>query len=112
MDTSGIRFCCATSGPLWPICLFLVTLLVLEGDSWDIVYYSSSGASQEGHDDLDLGLGDLPSEEEEVINSSDEDDVSSASSKGEPDLLEDKQVCVGTEVFLLLCMLASQDTWK
>ncbi|XP_013853517.2 FYVE, RhoGEF and PH domain-containing protein 6 isoform X3 [Sus scrofa] len=52
---------------------------------------SSSGASQEGHDDLDLGLGDLPSEEEEVINSSDEDDVSSASSKGEPDLLGDKQ---------------------
>ncbi|XP_057598281.1 FYVE, RhoGEF and PH domain-containing protein 6 isoform X3 [Hippopotamus amphibius kiboko] len=52
---------------------------------------SSSGASQEGHNDLDLGLGDLPSDEEEVINSSDEDDVSSASSKGEPDLLEDKQ---------------------
>ncbi|XP_053518254.1 FYVE, RhoGEF and PH domain-containing protein 6 isoform X1 [Artibeus jamaicensis] len=52
---------------------------------------SSSGASQEGHNDLDLGLGDLPSDEEEVINSSDEDDVSSSSSKGEPDLLGDKQ---------------------
>ncbi|XP_014445749.1 FYVE, RhoGEF and PH domain-containing protein 6 isoform X3 [Tupaia chinensis] len=51
---------------------------------------SSSGASQEGHSDLDLGLGDLPSDEE-VTNSSDEDDVSSESSKGEPDLLEDKQ---------------------
>ncbi|XP_068417651.1 FYVE, RhoGEF and PH domain-containing protein 6 isoform X1 [Eschrichtius robustus] len=52
---------------------------------------SSSGASQEGHNDLDLRLSDLPSDEEEVINSSDEDNVSSASSKGEPDLLEDKQ---------------------
>ncbi|XP_008830299.1 FYVE, RhoGEF and PH domain-containing protein 6 isoform X2 [Nannospalax galili] len=51
---------------------------------------SSSGASQEGQDDLDLGLGDLPSDDE-VISSSDEDDVSSESSKGEPDLLEDKQ---------------------
>ncbi|XP_058424603.1 FYVE, RhoGEF and PH domain-containing protein 6 isoform X2 [Diceros bicornis minor] len=53
--------------------------------------HSSSRASQEEHNDLDLGLGDLPSDEEEVINSSDEDDVSSGSSKGEPDLLEDKQ---------------------
>ncbi|XP_036106867.1 FYVE, RhoGEF and PH domain-containing protein 6 isoform X1 [Molossus molossus] len=52
---------------------------------------SSSGASQEVHSDLDLGLGDLPSDEEEVINSSDEDDVSSGSSKGDPDLLGDKQ---------------------
>ncbi|MBZ3889614.1 FYVE, RhoGEF and PH domain-containing protein 6 [Sciurus carolinensis] len=51
----------------------------------------SSGASQEGQDDFDLGLGDLPSDEEEVIDSSDEDDVSSESSKGEPDPLEDKQ---------------------
>ncbi|XP_042549261.1 FYVE, RhoGEF and PH domain-containing protein 6 [Dipodomys spectabilis] len=51
----------------------------------------SSGASQEVQDDLDLGLGDLPSEEEEVINSSDEDDVSSESSKGELDLLEVKR---------------------
>ncbi|KAM7116376.1 FYVE, RhoGEF and PH domain-containing protein 6 isoform 2-T2 [Molossus nigricans] len=53
--------------------------------------HSSSGASQEVHSDLDLGLGDLPSDEEEVINSSDEDDVSSGSSKGDPDLLGDKQ---------------------
>ncbi|XP_059968203.1 FYVE, RhoGEF and PH domain-containing protein 6 isoform X3 [Mesoplodon densirostris] len=53
---------------------------------------SSSGASQEGHNDLDLHLSDLPSDEEEVISSSDEDNVSSASSKGEPDLLEDKQM--------------------
>ncbi|XP_049740040.1 FYVE, RhoGEF and PH domain-containing protein 6 [Elephas maximus indicus] len=53
--------------------------------------HCSSGASQEGHNDLDLGLDDLPSDEEEVINSSDEDDVSSGSSKGEPDPLEDKQ---------------------
>ncbi|XP_037702204.1 FYVE, RhoGEF and PH domain-containing protein 6 isoform X2 [Choloepus didactylus] len=53
--------------------------------------HSSSRASQEGHHELDLGLGDLPSDEEEVINSSDEDDVSSDSSKGEPDPLEDKQ---------------------
>ncbi|KAM8776801.1 FYVE, RhoGEF and PH domain-containing protein 6 isoform 2-T2 [Rhynchonycteris naso] len=53
--------------------------------------FCCSGASQEGHNDLDLGLGDLPSDEEEVINSSDEDDVSSDSSKGEPDLLGDKQ---------------------
>ncbi|XP_023364979.1 FYVE, RhoGEF and PH domain-containing protein 6 isoform X1 [Otolemur garnettii] len=52
---------------------------------------SSSGASQEGQNDLDLGLGDLPSDEEEVLNSSDEDDVSSESSKGEADPLEDKQ---------------------
>ncbi|XP_044084752.1 FYVE, RhoGEF and PH domain-containing protein 6 isoform X4 [Neovison vison] len=51
---------------------------------------SSSGASQEGHNDLDLGLGELPSDEEEDINSSDEDDVSSDSSKGDPDL-GDKQ---------------------
>ncbi|XP_048214085.1 FYVE, RhoGEF and PH domain-containing protein 6 isoform X2 [Perognathus longimembris pacificus] len=51
----------------------------------------SSGSSQEVQDDLDIGLGDMPSEEEEVINSSDEDDVSSESSKGELDLLEDKQ---------------------
>nr|KAF6368432.1 FYVE, RhoGEF and PH domain containing 6 [Myotis myotis] len=53
--------------------------------------HSSCEASQEVHSDVDLGLGDLPSDEEEVINSSDEDDVSSGSSKGEPDLLEDKQ---------------------
>ncbi|XP_042637624.1 FYVE, RhoGEF and PH domain-containing protein 6 [Orycteropus afer afer] len=53
--------------------------------------HCSSGASQEGHSDLDLGLDDLPSDEEEVINSSDEDDISSGSSKGEPDPLEDKQ---------------------
>uniref|UniRef100_G1SMA0 FYVE, RhoGEF and PH domain containing 6 n=1 Tax=Oryctolagus cuniculus TaxID=9986 RepID=G1SMA0_RABIT len=53
--------------------------------------HSSSGAAQEGQSDLDLGPGDLPSDEEEVINSSDEDDVSSGSSRGEPDLLEDKQ---------------------
>lgn len=52
--------------------------------------HSSSGASQEGHNDLDLGLGELPSDEEEDINSSDEDDVSSDSSKGDPDL-GDKQ---------------------
>ncbi|XP_041527356.1 FYVE, RhoGEF and PH domain-containing protein 6 isoform X2 [Microtus oregoni] len=51
---------------------------------------SSSATSQERHDGPHLGLGDLPSDEE-VINSSDEDDVSSESSKGEPDLLEDKQ---------------------
>ncbi|XP_050001582.1 FYVE, RhoGEF and PH domain-containing protein 6 [Alexandromys fortis] len=51
---------------------------------------SSSATSQERHDGLHLGLGDLPSDEE-VINSSDEDDVSSESSKGEPDPLEDKQ---------------------
>ncbi|XP_032154113.1 FYVE, RhoGEF and PH domain-containing protein 6 [Sapajus apella] len=51
--------------------------------------HSSSGASQEEQNDL--GVGDLPSDEEEVINSSDEDDVSSESSKGEPDPLEDKQ---------------------
>ncbi|KAL1775074.1 FYVE, and PH domain-containing 6 [Sigmodon hispidus] len=50
---------------------------------------SSSGTSQDGQD-VHLGLGDLPSDEE-VINSSDEDDVSSVSSKGEPDPLEDKQ---------------------
>ncbi|XP_034843715.1 FYVE, RhoGEF and PH domain-containing protein 6 isoform X3 [Mirounga leonina] len=49
---------------------------------------SSSGASQEGHNDL--GLGELPSDEEEDMNSSDEDDVSSDSSKGDPDL-GDKQ---------------------
>nr|XP_027808312.1 FYVE, RhoGEF and PH domain-containing protein 6 isoform X1 [Marmota flaviventris] len=51
----------------------------------------SSGTSQEEQDDFDLGLGDLPSDEEEVIDSSDEDDVSSESSKGEPELLEGKQ---------------------
>ncbi|XP_031205298.1 FYVE, RhoGEF and PH domain-containing protein 6 isoform X2 [Mastomys coucha] len=50
----------------------------------------SSGTSQEGQDHLHLGLSDLPSDEE-VISSSDEDDVSSESSKGEPDPLEDKQ---------------------
>ncbi|XP_058529237.1 FYVE, RhoGEF and PH domain-containing protein 6 isoform X2 [Ochotona princeps] len=53
--------------------------------------HSSPRAAQEGHCDLKLGLGDLPSDEEEVIDSSDEDEVSSGSSKGEPDLLEDKQ---------------------
>ncbi|XP_042803317.1 FYVE, RhoGEF and PH domain-containing protein 6 isoform X1 [Panthera leo] len=52
--------------------------------------HSSSGTSQEGHNDLDLGLGELPSDEEEDLNSSDEDDVSSDSSKGDPDL-GDKQ---------------------
>ncbi|XP_004675862.1 PREDICTED: FYVE, RhoGEF and PH domain-containing protein 6 [Condylura cristata] len=52
---------------------------------------STSGACQEDHNDLDLGLADLPSDEEEGIDSSDEDDVSSGSSKGEPDLLGDKQ---------------------
>lgn len=60
----------------------------------DNFHWSSSGASQEGHNDLGLGLGELPSDEEEDINSSDEDDVSSDSSKGDPDL-GDKQVCVG-----------------
>ncbi|XP_006888625.1 PREDICTED: FYVE, RhoGEF and PH domain-containing protein 6 [Elephantulus edwardii] len=53
--------------------------------------HCSSGASHEAHSDLDLGLDDLPSDEEEVSNSSDEDDVSSESSKGEPDLLGEKQ---------------------
>ncbi|XP_062931010.1 FYVE, RhoGEF and PH domain-containing protein 6 isoform X2 [Cynocephalus volans] len=52
---------------------------------------SGSGASLDRHNDLDLDLGDLPSDEEEVINSSDEDDGSSESSKGDPDPLEDKQ---------------------
>ncbi|XP_055483738.1 FYVE, RhoGEF and PH domain-containing protein 6 [Psammomys obesus] len=50
----------------------------------------SSGVSQEGQDSLHLALGDLPSDEE-IINSSDEDDVSSQSSKGDPGQLEDKQ---------------------
>ncbi|XP_004700445.1 FYVE, RhoGEF and PH domain-containing protein 6 isoform X2 [Echinops telfairi] len=53
--------------------------------------HCSSGATQEGHHDLDLRLEDLPSEEEEATNSSDEDDISSGSSKGEPDPLDDKQ---------------------
>uniref|UniRef100_A0A2K6FRZ4 FYVE, RhoGEF and PH domain containing 6 n=1 Tax=Propithecus coquereli TaxID=379532 RepID=A0A2K6FRZ4_PROCO len=61
--------------------------------------HSSSGASQEEQNDLDIGLGDLPSDEEEVINSSDEDDISSESSKGEPDPLEDKQVHFGCLYF-------------
>ncbi|KAM6154208.1 FYVE, RhoGEF and PH domain-containing protein 6 [Erethizon dorsatum] len=52
---------------------------------------SSSGPGPEGPRDLDLSLGDLPSDEDEVINSSDEEDGSSGSSKGEPELLEDKQ---------------------
>ncbi|KAM6216441.1 FYVE, RhoGEF and PH domain-containing protein 6 [Rhynchocyon petersi] len=52
---------------------------------------SGSGAAHEGHNDLDLGLDDLPSDEEEVSNSSDEDDISSGSSKGEPDTLGEKQ---------------------
>ena len=73
---------------------FLVILLVFKGNYYYTFCWSSSGASQEGHNDLDLGLGDLPSDEEEVVNSSDEDDVSSSSSKGEPDLLGDKQVGV------------------
>ncbi|XP_050995897.1 FYVE, RhoGEF and PH domain-containing protein 6 [Acomys russatus] len=51
---------------------------------------SSSGTCQDGRDDLHLHLGDLPSDEE-ATNSSDDDDVSSESSKGEPDPLEDKQ---------------------
>ncbi|XP_036618040.1 FYVE, RhoGEF and PH domain-containing protein 6 [Trichosurus vulpecula] len=49
-----------------------------------------SRSSHEDHSDLDLTLGDIPSDEEEAINSSDED-ASSDSSKGEPDSLEDKQ---------------------
>uniref|UniRef100_A0A4X2MDN9 FYVE, RhoGEF and PH domain containing 6 n=1 Tax=Vombatus ursinus TaxID=29139 RepID=A0A4X2MDN9_VOMUR len=49
-----------------------------------------SRSSHEDQGDLDLTLGDLPSDEEEAINSSDED-ASSDSSKGEPDSLEDKQ---------------------
>ncbi|XP_055973909.1 FYVE, RhoGEF and PH domain-containing protein 6 isoform X1 [Sorex fumeus] len=51
---------------------------------------SCSGASQERQNDMDLGLGDLPSDEEEVLSSSDEDDASSGSSKGEPDVLGEK----------------------
>ncbi|XP_072511703.1 FYVE, RhoGEF and PH domain-containing protein 6 [Notamacropus eugenii] len=49
-----------------------------------------SRSSHEDEGDPDLLLGDLPSDEEEAINSSDED-ASSDSSKGEPDSLEDKQ---------------------
>ncbi|XP_044535099.1 FYVE, RhoGEF and PH domain-containing protein 6 [Gracilinanus agilis] len=49
-----------------------------------------SRLSQDDQGDLDLTLGDLPSDEEEAVNSSDED-ASSDSSKGEPDSLEDKQ---------------------
>ncbi|XP_005374540.1 PREDICTED: FYVE, RhoGEF and PH domain-containing protein 6 isoform X2 [Chinchilla lanigera] len=52
---------------------------------------SSSGPGPEGPRDPDLGLEDLPSDEDEVINSSDEEDGSSGSSKGEPEPLEDKQ---------------------
>ncbi|XP_074082706.1 FYVE, RhoGEF and PH domain-containing protein 6 [Macrotis lagotis] len=49
-----------------------------------------SRSSREEQGDLDLPLGDLHSDEEEALNSSDED-ASSDSSKGEPDSLEDKQ---------------------
>ncbi|XP_023572264.1 FYVE, RhoGEF and PH domain-containing protein 6 isoform X2 [Octodon degus] len=52
---------------------------------------SSSEPASEGPRDPDLSLDDLPSEEDEVINSSDEEDGSSGSSKGEPEPLEDKQ---------------------
>ncbi|XP_004844989.1 FYVE, RhoGEF and PH domain-containing protein 6 isoform X2 [Heterocephalus glaber] len=52
---------------------------------------SSPGPAQEGHRDPGLSLGDPPSDEDEVINSSDEEDGSSESSKGEPEPLEEKQ---------------------
>ncbi|XP_038612207.1 FYVE, RhoGEF and PH domain-containing protein 6 [Tachyglossus aculeatus] len=48
-------------------------------------------ASHEDHNSLDVVSSDFPSDEEEIIDSSDEDDASSDSSKGEVDLLDDKQ---------------------
>ncbi|XP_010627525.1 FYVE, RhoGEF and PH domain-containing protein 6 [Fukomys damarensis] len=51
---------------------------------------SSLGPPQEGRRDPDLSLSDPPSDEADV-NSSDEEDGSSTSSKGEPEPLEEKQ---------------------
>ncbi|NXT80852.1 FGD6 protein, partial [Zapornia atra] len=47
---------------------------------------------EEHHDHPNMVMGDLQSDEEDIINSSDEDDdTNSDSSKGEPDTHEDKQ---------------------
>ena len=48
---------------------------------------------EEHHDHPNVVIGDLQSDEEDIMNSSDEDDdTNSDSSKGEPDPQEDKQV--------------------
>nr|XP_003476284.2 FYVE, RhoGEF and PH domain-containing protein 6 [Cavia porcellus] len=52
---------------------------------------SSSGPAPGEPRDPDLSLVDPPSDEDEVINSSDEEDGGSGSSKGEPEPLEEKQ---------------------
>uniref|UniRef100_A0A8C3U7X3 FYVE, RhoGEF and PH domain containing 6 n=1 Tax=Catharus ustulatus TaxID=91951 RepID=A0A8C3U7X3_CATUS len=47
--------------------------------------------SEEHHDRPNVVMGDLQSDEEDIMNSSDEDDTNSDSSKGETDPQEDKQ---------------------
>lgn len=55
--------------------------------------YFNFRSLEERHDHPNVVMGDLQSDEEDIMNSSDEDDdTNSDSSKGEPDPQEDKQV--------------------
>lgn len=54
--------------------------------------YFNIRSLEEHHDHPNVVMGDLQSDEEDIMNSSDEDDTNSDSSKGETDPQEDKQV--------------------
>lgn len=55
--------------------------------------YFNIRSLEEQHDHPNVVMGDLQSDEEDIMNSSDEDDdTNSDSSKGETDPQEDKQV--------------------
>lgn len=61
---------------------------------------------EEHHDHPNMVIGDLQSDEEDIMNSSDEDDdTNSDSSKGEPDPPEDKKVSLSSEVIHHSCSI-------
>lgn len=69
--------------------------------------YFNFRSLEERHDHPNMVMGDLQSDEEDIMNSSDEDDdTNSDSSKGEPDPQEDKQVSFYLYLLKLFLTLA------
>lgn len=69
--------------------------------------YFNFRSVEEHHDHPNMVMGDLQSDEEDIMNSSDEDDdTNSDSSKGEPDPHEDKQVSFNLYLLKLFLTLA------
>lgn len=72
----------------------------------DYTYFNFRSV-EEHHDHPNMVMGDLQSDEEDIMNSSDEDDdTNSDSSKGEPDPQEDKQVSSNLYLLKLFLTLA------